>query len=203
MNRPAITIGIAVASVILFLFCAAITTVAAGGPTPGQSAQPGGDCTGPISATGWTRPACGPIGSGFRTPARPGHDGIDIMAPNGSTVRAAAAGTITLITCNAHLEDGTPYSCDVPGSPSVRGCGWYLELTSRPNIVTRYCHLLRRPTLAIGQPVAAGQPIGLICSSGNSSGPHLHFEAHLGSPATEANAIDPAAYLYQQGVDLR
>ena len=124
------------------------------------------------------------------------------MASNGSTVRAGAAGTVTRITCNAHRKDGTPYSCDIPGSPSVKGCGWYLDLKSNANVVTRYCHLLQRPHLAVGQPLAAGQPLGRVGSSGNSSGPHLHFEVHRGSPANEDNAIDPAAFLRQNGIAI-
>jgi murein DD-endopeptidase MepM/ murein hydrolase activator NlpD len=63
----------------------------------------------------------------------------------------------------------------------VRGCGWYTELLHAGNITTRYCHQLERPPVEVGQPVAAGQPIGVVGTSGN--------------PATAANAVDPVAFL--------
>ncbi len=144
-------------------------------------------------------PVNGPIVSGFRTPERPGHDGIDIAAPKGTIIHAAAAGTVTLIRCNASL-DGQPYSCDTDGSLAVRGCGWYTEVLHPGNITTRYCHQLMRPPAEVGQQVTAGQPIGVVGTSGNSSGPHLHLEIHAGNPATEANAVDPVAFLRSVGV---
>jgi len=49
-----------------------------------------------------------PIVSGFRTPARPHHNGDDLGAPRGTTVVAASAGTVQTVTCNAHLATGGP-----------------------------------------------------------------------------------------------
>lgn len=143
---------------------------------------------------GWTMPVDGPVVSGYRTVDRPGHDGIDIAAPKGTTIHAAAAGVVTRIRCNASLN-GVAYSCDRDGSPALKGCGWYLEVRHPGPITTRYCHLLNRPPVALGQQVTAGQPIGVVGTSGHSTGPHLHWEVHHGHPATEANAVDPLAYL--------
>jgi murein DD-endopeptidase MepM/ murein hydrolase activator NlpD len=140
--------------------------------------------------------------SGFRTAERPDHDGIDIAAPKGTHVRAAAAGTVVTATCNAHLPDGAPYSCDVDGSPSVRGCGWYLDLRHADGTVTRYCHLLTEPDVGEGDQVHTGQVIGLVGSSGHSSGPHLHLETHTGHPATSDNAVEPTQFLAVRGVTL-
>jgi hypothetical protein len=75
----------------------------------------------PAAAGDWIVPVDGPIVSGFRTSQRPGHDGIDIAAPKGAIIRAAAAGTVTLVACNASLNQ-RPYSCDLDGSPAVKGC---------------------------------------------------------------------------------
>lgn len=161
----------------------------------------GGQACGEVGAGGWVMPVDGPIVSGFRTPARPGHDGIDIAAAKGTAVRAAASGVVIVIRCNASLG-GAPYSCDVDGSPAVAGCGWYLEVLHGPNLITRYCHLLTRPAVVEGQPVAAGQPIGLVGTSGHSSGPHLHWEVHLGQPAAESNAVDPVGFLHSVGVPV-
>lgn len=153
------------------------------------------ECGTPAAA--WVRPAPGVVGSGFRTADRPGHDGIDIMAPRGTTIRAASAGRIVTVVCNS--SSGT---CDRDGSPSTTGCGWYVDLRSAGDVTTRYCHMLRRPTVRVGQLVTTGQAIGLVGSSGNSSGPHLHFQAHHGYPATESNATDPAAFLRAKGVRI-
>jgi murein DD-endopeptidase MepM/ murein hydrolase activator NlpD len=170
------------------------------------AALSGLDC-GRISPAGWTRPVPGQIVSGFRTAARPTHYGIDFTDGRGTLVRAAAAGTVTRVTCQASLN-GAPYSCDVDGSPEVSGCGWYLNILHPGDAVTRYCHLLTRPPVNVGEQVAAGQPIGQVGSSGNSSGPHLHFEIELrrvidrqsGNTAIERRQTDPMAFYAAQGI---
>jgi len=147
---------------------------------------------GVVGPSGWTAPAAAAVGSGFRTPSRPGHDGVDLIAARRSTIRAAAAGIVTTVVCNS--GSGT---CDVDGSPSTGGCGWYAEVQHGGGIMTRYCHMVQRPAVAVGQRVDAGQPIGLVGSSGNSSGPHLHFEVHV-----QGEPVDPVAFLLGRGVRL-
>jgi murein DD-endopeptidase MepM/ murein hydrolase activator NlpD len=155
-----------------------------------------------ISPSGWTLPVPGPLVSGFRTPDRPAHQGIDLGASKGTLIRAASAGVVVTVTCNATLN-GQPYSCDQDGSVSVMGCGWYVEIRHAGNIVTRYCHQVRSPRVYVGQRVEASQPIGWVGTSGNSSGPHLHFEIHSGYPANNSNAVDPVAYLRAHGVEIK
>lgn len=152
-----------------------------------------------VSAVGWTHPLPGhPIGSGFRTTERPGHDGIDIAAAKGTPIRAASAGVVIKVRCNASLN-GKPYPCDQDGSPNVAGCGWYTEILTGV-LLHRYCHQLTQPHVEVGETVATGQTIGVVGSSGHSSGPHLHWEIHTGNPATSQNAQDPIALLRQVGV---
>jgi hypothetical protein len=159
-------------------------------------------CTpGQVSAMGWTKPVDGPVTSGFHTPERPDHHGVDISATKGTPIRAAAAGIVLRAVCNASLGGG-PYSCDVDGSPAVAGCGWYVELLHADHTVTRYCHMLRQPYVQAGKPVPVGQVIGVVGSSGNSSGPHLHFETHSGSPAMPTNAMPPVDFMSQRGIYL-
>ncbi|MBT8227504.1 MAG: M23 family metallopeptidase [Dactylosporangium sp.] len=159
-----------------------------------------------ISAAGWTRPVPGGVISGFRTAARPDHQGIDLEANRGMIIRAASGGVVVTAVCNVagrfYPVGQTPSPCDADGYPGLGGCGWYLEIRHRGNVVSRSCHLLRAPAVSVGQTVSAGQPVGSVGSSGNSSGPHLHFEIHDGYPAARGNAIEPIGFLATRGVSL-
>ena len=59
---------------------------------------------------------------------------------------------------------------------------------------TLYAHLARA-TVSQGQSVTVGQQIGVIGSTGHSTGPHLHFEVRIGGNST-SNRVDPEAYLF-------
>jgi murein DD-endopeptidase MepM/ murein hydrolase activator NlpD len=74
--------------------------------------------------------------------------------------------------------------------------------TDRVEVVSRYCHMLVRPLVRVGQVVNVGEPIGIVGTSGNSSGPHLHLEIHLGHDADGSNAISPVEWFRAQGVTL-
>lgn len=147
------------------------------------------------TAGAYMLPVASGIISGFRTAARPTHDGVDLSAVRNTPIHAAAAGRVVTVTCN--VSSGT---CDVDGSPALRGCGWYVEIQHGDGYVTRYCHLVRRPSVTVGQSVVEGEVIGYVGTSGSSSGPHLHFEVHTGAPAIRANAIDPVAFMRAKGL---
>ncbi len=150
-----------------------------------------------VPATGWVKPVSAPIWGGFRPPSRPTHDGDDLGALRGTPILAAFAGTVVTAECNASTN-----TCDVDGSSAVAGCGWYVEVRHPGDVVTRYCHMGRRPSVTVGQAVTAGQVLGYVGSSGNSGAPHLHFEVHTGYPATRANAIDPVPFMTAHGAPL-
>jgi murein DD-endopeptidase MepM/ murein hydrolase activator NlpD len=156
---------------------------------------------GEIAASGWTIPVHGTITSGFRTTLRPGHNGVDIAVAKGTPVRATAAGVVLVAMCNAHVG-GQNYGCDRDGGTWVQGCGWYVDLLHAARMITRYCHLMSRPYFSTGQYVAAGQVIGLSGSSGNSSGPHLHFEIHLHADDSRYGAVDPVPFMNIVGAPL-
>ncbi|WP_329007588.1 M23 family metallopeptidase [Micromonospora rifamycinica] len=161
------------------------------------------ECDGvPISASGWTRPVAGTAGSGFRTGERPGHDGVDIMAAKGTVIRAASGGVVVRVRCNIGGDSweptGGPMPCDRDGYPGLGGCGWYTDIRHSGDITSRYCHMVREPVVVVGQTVTAGQPIGHVGSSGNSSGPHVHYEIREG----RANALDPVSFMMQRGAAL-
>ncbi|MDR7277663.1 M23 family metallopeptidase [Catenuloplanes atrovinosus] len=180
---------------------AAVTGATAITDLPGASLA---ICTGHSAGPGgWVRPVDAVVGSGFGPRGGELHAGVDLSAARHTVIRAAAAGTVVASACNS-----TSGTCDVDGSPGTIGCGWYVDIAHTGGIGTRYCHMVRRPEVTVGATVAAGVPIGLVGSSGNSSGPHLHFEVHENACADDtcqlspANAIDPVAYMRARGAAL-
>jgi murein DD-endopeptidase MepM/ murein hydrolase activator NlpD len=174
-----------------------------GGASRAAGAQVALRCAaaGEIAASGWTIPLQGPVTSAFRTASRPGHNGVDIAVAKGTPVRATTAGVVITVLCNAHVG-ASSYSCDRDGGVWVLGCGWYVDILHAGNVITRYCHMMLRPEVTVGQYVVAGQVIGFSGSSGNSSGPHLHFEIHIDGDSSGRGAVDPVPYMNQVGAPL-
>jgi murein DD-endopeptidase MepM/ murein hydrolase activator NlpD len=168
---------------------------AAAAPTAGACAQPG-----QVTAAGWVSPANGPVVSGFRTPERPTHNGVDIAVPKHTAIVAAAAGTVIKALCDPATV--AVRSCDEDGGMQVPGCGWYIDIAHADGVITRYCHQLVRPLVSAGQTVTAGQQIGWSGTSGNSSGPHLHFEVHLNGDGRASGATDPIRFMNDHGAAL-
>ncbi|MEU4214471.1 M23 family metallopeptidase [Actinoplanes sp. NPDC026623] len=170
-------------------------------------------CTsiGQVSASGWTSPLAASgkglrgsqkmvVGSGFRTAGRPNHQGVDLIIGIGNPVHAAASGVVSRIKCDETFSGKK--DCDVPGYSGKGGCGWMLEIRHAGNVMTRYCHLVQRPKLQPGDKIAAGQVVALSGTSGNSSGPHLHFEVHLNNDRSSASAVDPVRFMAEHGSPL-
>ncbi|MFF5179556.1 M23 family metallopeptidase [Micromonospora sp. NPDC000316] len=107
------------------------------------------------------------------------HAGIDLALPSGTPIHAAAAGTVTQA---GDASDGYGNSVFID-----HGNGY----------LTHYAHQ-SRIAVTVGQKVKAGQVIGYEGSTGDSTGPHLHFEVHQGM----WNQIDPAPFMRARGVDL-
>ena len=168
-----------------------------GSVTEAKCAAPG-----QIAASGWTAPVVAQIVSGFRTPQRPTHNGVDLGASRGTPIHAAAGGIVTLVRCQATTASGAWYGCGQDGSPAILGCGWYVEITHADNVITRYCHQQIQPRVTVGQRVAAGDIIGIVGTTGNSSGPHLHFEVHLNGDRSFAGAVDPVPFMRDKGAPL-
>jgi hypothetical protein len=152
--------------------------------------------TGPASAAGWVKPVAAPIGSGYGQRDGRLHAGVDLIAARNTVIHAAAAGRVIWSGC----DPGTG-NCNVDGSSKASGCGWYVEVLHVGGVATRYCHMIRRPEVTDGDSVAAGDPLGLVGTSGHSSGPHLHFEVHVGvchgttCDLGPQNSIDPVPYM--------
>lgn len=158
----------------------------------------GADCSGE-----WVHPVPGaPVVSAWRTAARPSHNGTDLGATRGTPILAASAGEVVTVVCNARTAAGRPYSCDVDGSPQILGCGWYVEIAHAEGLLTRYCHMVERPEVNVGDAVAAGDVLGYVGSSGRSSGPHLHLEVHTSHRPMFETAIDPEWFFKTKGLQL-
>ena len=99
------------------------------------------------------------------------HTGIDLVEPFGSPVYAADDGIVALV-----------------GS-STSGYGNYVVIAHSGGLDTLYGHLSAALVKA-GQQVVQGQPIGLEGSTGNSTGPHVHFELRINQVP-----INPSPYL--------
>ncbi|MGK5442824.1 M23 family metallopeptidase [Micromonospora sp. URMC 105] len=154
-----------------------------------------------IAASGWTSPIPGRVGSGFRTASRPQHHGVDIAAPKGTTpIHAAATGRVLVARCDPDRRGRL--DCDVDGYPGKGGCGWFVDILHAGGYISRYCHMVEKPRVVPGQEVRAGEVIGRVGSSGNSSGPHLHFEVHQDGDRSSRGAIDPVPFMRQRGAPL-
>lgn len=79
-------------------------------------------------------------------------------------------------------DTGTPVSCALDGTVRATGdsdsYGLYIIVTHADNMETLYAHL-SAINVTEGEMVSRAQTIGLVGSTGNSTGPHLHFEVHV------------------------
>ena len=101
-------------------------------------------------------PTSGAIVSPFGTRWGRDHQGVDIAASSGTPVVASEDGTIEWVG-------------------NQGGYGICVDISHGSGVVTRYAHL-SSTSVQSGQRVARGQCIGRVGSTGNSTGPHLHFE---------------------------
>lgn len=108
------------------------------------------------------------------------HTGVDFPVPTGTTVKA--------------VSDGRIVSAGWAGA-----YGYQIVVRHDDGRYSQYAHL-SAVSVREGQRVAGGQRIGRSGSTGNSSGPHLHFEVRTG-PGYGSD-IDPLAYLRARGVSI-
>ena len=118
----------------------------------------------------WPCPSYSRISSqyGYRTHPISGtrklHKGLDIAASSGNPVIAAASGTVVKSYFSSSY-------------------GNYVVISHGGGLMTAYAHMTRR-LVSAGQTVTAGQQVGTVGSTGNSTGPHLHFEVYVGGSTT-------------------
>lgn len=143
-----------------------------------------GKATRKATDTGLIAPVNASLGTAYRQAgsawSKGYHTGVDFPVPTGTTVKAVAAGTVV--------------SSGWGGS-----FGYQVVIRHADGRYTQYAHL-SAISVKSGQSVGGGQRIGRSGSTGNSSGPHLHFEVRTG-PGFGTD-IDPLAYLRSGGVRI-
>lgn len=106
------------------------------------------------------------------------HSGIDISASYGSAVVSSRAGEVILVS-NKYQGRNTGGS----------GYGNYIVVDHGDGFCSLYAHL-KQTLVSVGQQVDAGEKIGLVGSTGTSTGPHLHYEIFY-----NGENVDPMKYL--------
>ena len=132
--------------------------------------------TGSVTPDIW--PVSGVVSSHFGFRISPGgigstyHEGLDIASSYGNPVHATANGRIT--------QAGW-----------VNGYGYLVEIDHGNGIKTRYGHN-SAILVSVGDQVVEGQTISLIGSTGNSTGPHCHYEVRVNGEAVDPTLLLPA-----------
>jgi murein DD-endopeptidase MepM/ murein hydrolase activator NlpD len=132
---------------------------------PLSSVVPGAVMTQPFGCTTFELEPFDPF-----CPGRHIHTGIDLAAPEGTPVYAAAGGT-------AHVGF------------DPRGAGLFVLVAVDQHVRVLYCHLSAALVMN-GAAVTTGQAIGAVGTTGMSTGAHLHFEVQI-----DGRSVDPAVWL--------
>jgi murein DD-endopeptidase MepM/ murein hydrolase activator NlpD len=105
------------------------------------------------------------------------HTGLDFAAPTGTPIVSVANGTVTYVGYDGSYGDKVVVALD-------------------DGTVTWYCHMTEF-TVSVGDRVLQGQELGTVGSTGNTTGPHLHFEVHPDG----GDPVDPYPFLIDHGVN--
>ncbi len=111
------------------------------------------------------------VTSAFKGKSRNNHQGVDLDARRGTPIACASDGIVV------HAGEG------------MRGYGLTVIVRHGNEIATLYAHA-DELAVNVGDKVVAGQTLGYVGSTGNASGPHLHFEVRR-----DTAAVDPMRHL--------
>jgi murein DD-endopeptidase MepM/ murein hydrolase activator NlpD len=107
------------------------------------------------------------------------HTGLDFRGPIGAPIYSAAKGMVSFVGVR-------------------QGYGNTVEIDHGNGLMTRYAHMSGFRA-ATGQPVRAGEVIGLIGNSGRSTGPHLHFEVRIHDrPVNPRPFLEAASRVFEE-----
>ena len=147
---------------------------------PAAPAAPPAPPAPPPPPPAWVTPMDVPLSSCFGPRWGAEHKGLDFAGNAGTEIRSVGAGTV--------VAAGWLYT----------GYGISVVIDHGNGFYTHYAHA-SEALVSPGQWVAPGQPIALEGSTGDSTGPHLHFEVHQG---WLWNQIEPASWLRGMGVPI-
>lgn len=138
-----------------------------------------------VSSGAWTKPANGTFTSGYGYRIHPiygkgkMHYGVDFANSTGTPVVSAADGVVS------YASPLSTYGNVIMVTHSIDG----------QTFTSLYAHL-SKINVSVGQVVSKGEHIGAIGTTGNSTGPHLHFEIHIGNwEGMTANSVNPLRYI--------
>lgn len=138
-----------------------------------------------VSSGAWTKPANGTFTSGYGYRMHPiygkgkMHYGVDFANSTGTPVVSAADGVVS------YASPLSTYGNVIMVTHSIDG----------QTFTSLYAHL-SKINVSVGQVVSKGEHIGAIGTTGNSTGPHLHFEIHIGNwEGMTANSVNPLRYI--------
>jgi murein DD-endopeptidase MepM/ murein hydrolase activator NlpD len=121
-------------------------------------------------------PLLAPVGDGFGPRGDRFHEGVDLVAPAGTDVIAAAPGRVAW------------------AGPRAGGWGNLVTLADGRGVRTMYAHL-STVEVKVGEWVAGGTVLGRVGATGDATGPHLHFEVRVGGAAIDPlRALVPLGY---------
>lgn len=143
---------------------------AAAAPSSGSAPAPQGTVSRPVSSQGFIWPASGVLTSNFGMRWGRMHQGIDIGASTGTPISSVAPGTVIIAGWNG-------------------GYGQLVVVDHGNGVSTAYAHMSSM-SVGVGAAVGQGTIVGAVGSTGNSTGPHLHFEVRI-----NGGAVDPLPYL--------
>jgi murein DD-endopeptidase MepM/ murein hydrolase activator NlpD len=147
-----------------------VTQVVSKGPGLTAVSMSSAASRGSNSSTGIAWPLRGPINSPYGYRWGSFHNGLDIGGGTGSSYSAAASGQV--------VEAGWG-----------GGYGNMILIDHGNGVMTRYAHSSKL-LVSVGQQVKQGQSIGLVGSTGHSTGPHLHFEVII-----NGSTVNPSIYI--------
>ena len=133
------------------------------------------------SAAGYISPLAGKTKSNITTGyyGYANHTGVDFACQAGTPIRAVKDGTV-VISKALKRPDGT-----------YKSYGEYVVIDHHDGTMTLYAHMTPNSrTVTVNQTVSQGQTIGLVGTTGNSTGNHLHFEVRIGG-----SPVNPTPYL--------
>ncbi|CAM5371858.1 hypothetical protein MAUB1S_06369 [Mycolicibacterium aubagnense] len=130
-----------------------------------------------LGPVGFLTPVHGALSSGFGPRLHPilgrvlNHNGVDWAAPTGTPIVAAFAGSVISVGPNG-------------------GFGNFVKIRHANGLATGYAHMSAFASgLTVGKTVKAGETIGYVGTTGQSTGPHLHFELYM-----DDVAVDPLSF---------